>query len=175
MKAMIIYVSQTGFTEKYAKWLAEELGGSCVPYKERGKVRLEDYDVLVFGGWLHAGKVRNLKWFQEQTAALKGKRLAVFAVGAAPTEGQSMEKLRDDNLTKEEQARIGFFYLPGGMCYEKMGTASKLMMKMFSSMMSKKKDKTPQEEEMARMIGSSYDISGRGYLKELEEFLLSGK
>ena len=34
MKTLVIYNSQTGFTEKYAKWLAEKLEAKCLSVKE---------------------------------------------------------------------------------------------------------------------------------------------
>ena len=37
MKTAIIYVSQTGFTKQYAEWLAEEVGGDCMPFAEAEK------------------------------------------------------------------------------------------------------------------------------------------
>lgn len=31
MRAVVVYASQTGFTRRYAEWIAEELGGEAVP------------------------------------------------------------------------------------------------------------------------------------------------
>jgi len=34
MKTIVIYNSQTGFTERYAKWIAEETSADCVSFAE---------------------------------------------------------------------------------------------------------------------------------------------
>lgn len=40
MNTVVVYCSQTGFTEKYAKWLAEDLSCEAVRYSERGLIDL---------------------------------------------------------------------------------------------------------------------------------------
>ena len=44
-------------------------------------------------------------------------------------------------------------------------------MKMFTNMLKSKKDKTPEEENMIKMISSSYDISDKKYIKPILECL----
>ena len=49
MKTLIIYTSQTGFTKKYAEWLAERTGGDVLELKEAKKVYVDkntDYSEL---------------------------------------------------------------------------------------------------------------------------------
>ena len=47
MNAVVVYYSRYGATEKYARWIAEELGADLIP---AGKCRLRDlepYDTIV--------------------------------------------------------------------------------------------------------------------------------
>ena len=37
MKTLIIYTSQTGFTKKYAEWLAEKMSGDLLELKDARK------------------------------------------------------------------------------------------------------------------------------------------
>ena len=78
MKTLILYHSKTGFTERYAKWLAEALQGDCVPFQNRRKIDLSLYDRVVFGAGCHAGTIRKLKWLKDNLPKLAGKRVAVF-------------------------------------------------------------------------------------------------
>ena len=39
MKTLIIYTSQTGFTKKYAQWLADKVSGDLMDLKEAKKKR----------------------------------------------------------------------------------------------------------------------------------------
>ena len=49
MKTLIIYSSQTGFTKKYATWIAEELQADCILLKDAKKINLDDYENIIYG------------------------------------------------------------------------------------------------------------------------------
>ena len=49
MKIALVYKSSTGFTERYAEYIAEKTGAELVKYSERKRVKSSDYDILVFG------------------------------------------------------------------------------------------------------------------------------
>ena len=63
------------------------------------------------------------------------------------------------------------FYCPGGFNYEKMSAPPKLMMKIFIKALKAKKGKTEADEEMIKMISSSYDISDQKYIEPILECL----
>lgn len=169
MKAVILYVSQTGFTKKYAEWLAEELNCNAVSYEKRNEVRLDEYDTVLFGSWCCAGGIKKLAWFKKLLPQLNAKKIVVFAVGAMPMDSPQVDNLWKQNFSDKEKAQFSTYYLQGGLCYEKMGFASKMMMKMFASMMAKKKDKTPEEQETAKVLGTSCDHSKREYINAIVE------
>ena len=57
MKTLIIYTSQTGFTKKYAGWLAEKMSGDLIDLKEAQKKDdgfFGSYDDICYGGWAMA-------------------------------------------------------------------------------------------------------------------------
>ena len=45
MRAVVVYASQTGFTRRYAEWIAEELGGEAVPVERADGIDAGSYDV----------------------------------------------------------------------------------------------------------------------------------
>ena len=54
MKIIIVYSSQTGFTKRYANWLAEELGADVITLadaKKRDSRYFDDADGIIYGGW----------------------------------------------------------------------------------------------------------------------------
>ena len=63
MREIIVYCSKTGFTKRYAQWLQESLGCSCIPWEEVQTVGLGSYDTVIFASWIHAGKIQRLSWF----------------------------------------------------------------------------------------------------------------
>lgn len=171
MKTAIIYFSQTGFTKQYAEWLAEEVEGECMPFAEAEKKDFSGYDAIVFGSWCHAGLIRKHSWFKEKLPQWQNKKKVVFAVGASPAENPEIAEALPKNFTEEEWAQVSVFYCPGGLRYENMKMSSKIMMKIFAKMMAGKKDKTEDEKVMAEMIGKSYDISDRKYIRPIVECL----
>ena len=70
MKSIVIYKSQTGFTKKYAEWISQESGAECMDIKRAKKIRLSDYDAVIYGGWCMAGSITNLDWFKKQISGL---------------------------------------------------------------------------------------------------------
>lgn len=170
-KIAVIYNSQTGFTKRYAEWIAEAVGGDCVELSAAKKRDFDGYDAIVFGGWEHAGSITKLAWFKGNIARWQGKKLAAFCVGASPAENPEIEPTLRKNFTDDEWARVRVFYCPGGFCYERMSAGSKLMMKMFLKVLKSNKNKTPSDDMMIKMISSSYDISDRKYIEPIVAYL----
>lgn len=60
MKTIVIYNSQTGFTKRYAGWIAEAAGADCLELSAAKRRSLESYDAIVFGGWACEAASRSL-------------------------------------------------------------------------------------------------------------------
>ncbi|MDD6038761.1 MAG: flavodoxin domain-containing protein [bacterium] len=167
MKTAVIYTSQTGFTKRYAEWIAEQSGADCFEIAEAKKQNFDEYDAIIYGGWACAGGISKLHWFKSNMNHWQGKKLIVFCVGGSPIENPQVEQALKNNFSEEEQKQVSTFYCPGGFNYEKMSTGSKLMMKMFLKTLRAKKNKTEEEEIMIKMIASSYDISDKKYIEPI--------
>jgi len=174
MKTLIIYTSQTGFTKKYADWLAQKTGGDLLDLKDAQKKNdafFEDYEAIVYGGWVMAASVVKVKWFLNRAASWKGKKLAIYCVGGSPNDNPDVEVMLKNLLTDEQREYIRAFYCQGGFNYERMNAPSRLAMKMFVSALKKKKDPTEEEKIMTEMVAKSYDISDEKYLEPVIEYL----
>lgn len=171
MKTIVIYNSQTGFTKRYARWIAEAAGADCLELSAAKRRSLESYDAIVFGGWACAGSIKKLGWFKENIEKWADKKLIAFCVGASPIDNPEVEQSLKQNFKEPELKKVNIFYCPGGLNYEKMPVSSRLMMKMFIKMLKAKKDKTEAEREMIKMISASYDISDKRYIEPVLECL----
>lgn len=167
MKTAVVYYSQTGFTRRYARWIAEAAGADCFTLSEAKKKNLAAYEAIVFGSWACAGGISKLSWFKGNIDKWAGKKLVVFCVGGSPIDSPEIEQALRQNFTKSEWEKVNVFYCPGGFNYEKMSAPSKLMMKMFLKALKAKKGTTEADQEMIRMISSSYDISDRKYIEPI--------
>lgn len=167
MKTIVIYTSQTGFTRRYAQWIAQAAKADCLKLAAAKKKDLSVYEAIVFGGWACAGSIHKIRWFKENMEKWAGKRLIVFCVGASPLESPEVKPALEGNFNERQRERVGLFYCPGGLCYEKMPLLSKAMMRMFIKMLQAKKDKTVQEQESLRALSSSYDLSDKKYIEPI--------
>lgn len=171
MNAVVIYNSQTGFTRRYAQWIAEASGADCFELSEARRKDLAPYEAVIFGGWACAGGISKLSWFKGNLDKWPDKKLIVFCVGGSPIESPETALALARNFSESERKRVSVFYCPGGFNYEKMSAPSKLMMKLFIKSLKAKKDKTEDEQEMIAMISSSYDISDRKYIEPILDCL----
>lgn len=175
-KTAVIFHSKTGFTQKYARWISEEINADMISLKNCDKKRAEEilreYDNIIFGSRLKAGLIEKLPKAKKLFSG--GKRFIIFTTGASPSEAKETEatlkKMWEQNLSAEELERIPHFYMQAGLCYEKMPFFEKTMMKAFTSMMKKKKD-GEAGSEAGSALESSYDISDRKYIRPLTEYL----
>lgn len=171
MKIIVVYNGKTGFTEKYGKWIAQELNCEAVSAKEMTEKKWSQYDTIIYGGSMMAGVVRGLDKVKGKFLE-DGKRAVIFAVGAVDRRAvEAIEKFKNDNLTPKEQQKIGFFYLEGGINYEKMGFMPKLLLKMMYKSLAKKADRTAEETGMMHAIEKSADKTDREYIKPLIEYI----
>lgn len=169
MNTLVIYTSQTGFTRRYAHWLAERLEDAQVltldQAKDKDEAFFSPFEALVFGGWAMAGKIQGGDWFLDRLPDWKGKKLALFMVGASPNESPDIPKALDAILNVEQKDQARVFYCQGGLDYNKMPLPSKIIMKVFAAAVKKK------EPEMGKMISKSYDIADPKYLDPLLAYL----
>ena len=165
MKAIVIYCSKTGFTKRYAQWIAQELGCDAVPVQK--KMELSGYDAVIFGSWLMAGSVRKAAWFKKQMKAVPGKKI-VFATGSMPGNAdEAIAQIFEKNFSADERQQLKLFCFQGGLNYEKMGTVERFMMRMLCRMLRNKKDASPEDDAMLKLIEKAFDGTDRSAVAPL--------
>ncbi|MDO4545265.1 MAG: flavodoxin domain-containing protein [Bacillota bacterium] len=162
MKTIVVYQSSTGFTKQYGEWIAEELDVKVVSLKEAAQQEIKDADLVIFGGWVFGGTINGLEDMRKKGPA----RLIVYAVGAMPSDLVDIEALKKESQLED----VPFFYMSGGMRFEKLNFAVKGMLKMMRKSLVKKKDKSPQDEFMAEALKASFDNSDKGQIAALVEY-----
>jgi len=82
MKTVVLYASRHGSAGKCAAKIAGKSAGetTVLNLKNAGPIDLADYDAVIIGGSIRAGRIqKNVKRFCEKNLkALKGKRLGLF-------------------------------------------------------------------------------------------------
>lgn len=166
MNAIVVYNSKTGFSEKYAKWIAEDLNIQAVPFKQALKT-LDNYDLIIFGGGVMAGMINGMNKLKA-TLAFTSKKIILFATGATQQGStETIKQFKNTNLTEDEQKTISFYYFQGGINFKGMSFLPKMMLKMMKNMLEKKSVKTEEEENMLKTFASSEDHSNREWIEPL--------
>ena len=98
-----------------------------------------------------------LGWLKKQLPSLKGKQLAVVAVGCSPAgwpgQAESMKKFFDSTP-------VTGFYCQGGLAYDRMGAVDRAMMAALRAVLKGK----PEMADMLAVISQSFDGAKREYL-----------
>ena len=155
MKNIVIYKSKTGFTKKYAQWIAEDLSADIFDVSKVTMSILTSYDTIIYGGSLYAGGIIGVKLIKENINKLKDKKVVVFATGASPLREDVMNEVRNKNFTKEQQEDIKFFYLRGGFNYSKLNPFDKFLMILLKWKIKNKKKEELTNDEIGML--TAYD------------------
>ncbi len=165
MKKIVLYRSKTGFTKKYADWIAEVLECEAKPISKRAIEEAKSCDVIIYGSGLMGNMIMGLN----KVLGLNGK-LVIFATGASRASDELVDTIKNQNKLNEHP----FFYMQGGLKLEEVGLVKRKMLSMVQKSFAKKPDKTEDEAYMAEAMTKSFDATNRkyiapliGYVKEL--------
>ena len=168
MSTVVAYSSQTGFTKRYAQWIAEELGCAAVSIDENARFDAGGFDTVVFGGWFHAASFVGGKWLERQLAEHPQTRFVAFAVGATPPEWADMvEEGMARAFPSPKFDGVPRFYLRGGFAYERLSLPNKLAMKLFFKMQGKAAASDPRAAKMLSGMRGGFDGTDRAAIGEV--------
>ncbi|MBD3190797.1 MAG: hypothetical protein GF308_09145 [Candidatus Heimdallarchaeota archaeon] len=102
-KAIVLYNSRGGNTEKVAMKIAEGLGAECRNHRQIPD--LKDYELIVVGSWMMMGRIsfagaRLLRKIRRK--AIAGKKFALFFTAGGPDEIHHATENTDEPKTYKE-------------------------------------------------------------------------
>ena len=167
MKSIVIYSSKTGNTEKYAKWIAEELGTKAVSANKVKVKNLKDHDTIIYGAGIYAERINGIKFIKKNLKKLSGKRIIVFANGFSFNDKESIDKIKRKNFIPDELKQIEFFYMRGAFYMEKLPLKEKMMMTVVKKAMKNKEDLEEDEKMLMDALNAPFDHVNRENIKTL--------
>ena len=142
----IVYTSNTGSTEKYAKMLSHQIVVPAYSVKEAEKM-IKPGAEIIYLGWIMAGKIKGYA-----QAARKYRIQVVCGVGMGQT-GTQLTEVRTKNRIPQ---RIPLFALQGTFDIKKLHGVYKMMMnvmvKTAGKALADKTDRTPEDDDMLDMM-----------------------
>ena len=142
----IIYTTNTGSTERYAKLLAQKTGLPAYSLAEAKKQVFAGAEVIYLG-WIMAGSV---KGYAEVTKRYQVRAVCAVGMGQTGTQTDSVRK------KSEVPADIPLFTLQGNFDVKKLHGIYRLMMEIMvktaGKALAEKSDRTPDEDDMLDMM-----------------------
>jgi|GEM_PF-293494 menaquinone-dependent protoporphyrinogen oxidase len=132
MKTLIIYATTHGCTQSCAEKLKAQLAGEVdlVNLKGSGKIKVDDYDRVMVGGSIHAGKIqgRVSRFCTDNLASLLKKKTGLFL--CCMEKGEKAQKQFEDAFPAElrrHASASGLF--GGGFDFSRMNWIEKAIIK----------------------------------------------
>ena len=172
MRTLVIYTSKRGSTEKYAKWIAQELNTEAMPFSKEILPQIKDYDKIIYGGWVRGGGIMGMDIIKKNFKLFEDKKLVIFAVGLSVDNKENYIQLRELNF-KAPLNLIPLYVLPGAFDPAKLKGGDKLIIGVLKKVVGSKKNKgeqNPEQEQMVEKLEKGIDLVDK---KNIEELVLS--
>lgn len=169
MKAIVIFSSKYGTTEKYARWISEAIDAPCYEASDIKPAALSDYDLVIYGGGLYAGGISGVKLVTNNPC----KRLIVFTVGLATPELTDYSEILKRNFTPEQLSNTQLFHFQGGINYGRLGPVHKAMMAVMKKRISKipPAERTNDDHELLKTYGGNVDFTNKMAITPLLDYI----
>ena len=173
MKTVVVYKSLSGFTKKYSEWIAQELRADLSGAKKIDIDKLLEYDIIIYGGSLHAAGISGVNIIKNNLNKLRGKNIIIFTTGASPPKESTISEVRNRNFSVEEQKQIQFYYFRGGFDFNKLDFTNKILMTLFKWRIQLKRDRTSDEKGMLAAYSKPADFTKKENIGGLLEYVRS--
>ena len=167
-KGIILYRSKYGATKQYAKWLQEALGYDCEQATGAAFRRAGEYDAVIFCGAIYASGLKGFSLLKKNAEKLRGKRLAVFCVGAPPYDETAFSSFRQRHFSGE-MAQTPVFYGRGAWNTDEMTVVDRTLCNMLRKSLEKRDPATyePWMQALMSVRDGKADWTDRAYLEPL--------
>ena len=175
-KTLVLYFSKYGTTKEYAEWIAEELNGDIYSINNFNNDILNNYDIIILGSALYAGKIIGKDIFIKNYEILKNKKLVLFTCGLADYDKTENINSVYNRLKKEFPEKIieniKIFYLRGGINYKELTLKHRIMMWMMKKMILRNGIEKLSEEDkkFIETYGKRVDCMNKNNIKKLLEY-----
>jgi menaquinone-dependent protoporphyrinogen IX oxidase len=175
-KVLVLYFSKYGSTKKYTEWIASELNGDICNVKNIKPQIFENYNTIIIGSGLYAGKIEGIKIITDNYEVIKNKKLIIFTCGLADySKMENINKIKkrlEKMMPIDLKEKIKLYYLRGGINYSKLNLKHRMMMWLLKRMAMKKGIEKLNEEdkEFIETYGKTIDFTNKNNIMEIIEY-----
>ena len=115
---IVLYNSFTGYTKRYAEYLAETLNYAIKPIQKANLFNVSTYPTIIFGGPLHHNRIEGISGIIEGCSYFGEQNLIVFSVGIASLNADLEKQIKMRNCGDLPVESFLYQALPGGLSYK---------------------------------------------------------
>ena len=167
IETIVIYKSKTGFTKRYAEFIAEDLDAEIYELHEIKIEDIDKYDTIIYGGGLYAGGINGIDFINKNIDILKKHKVIVFATGLCPGSNDEINNMKNSNFNQEQIKNIDFFYLRGGFNFNNLSIVDKVLMTLMRLKLKFKKNLNNDEKGMLSAYEHPIDFVDRKNISKL--------
>lgn len=127
-KTVILYKTKYGSTKKYAEWIAESIDADIFDVSQFDASQIDKYSTVVFGSFVHGGKINNISFIRSNWSSLSEKKVVVFASTNAPSDDPGQNRVFEASLPMEIRNKTKYFPLRGAFDFKNLDFIDKLTM-----------------------------------------------
>ena len=176
-KTVVVYDSKYGWTQRYARWIAQELGCEMFTRKQVNIQLIGEGDLLIYGGGLYAGGLSGLSFVKRYLRRYPQRRVVLFTCGLADPALAVNEKNIRTSLAKalppSMQKQIRLFHFQGGIDYTRLSFVHRAMMEMMRRVLQKKdvSQRTEEDQAVLDTYGTRLDLTDQSSIQPLIQYV----
>lgn len=152
---LLLYASQTGFTQRYAQWIGQALGLAPLPLEACSKQRLAAADLVIFGGSVRGGILTGQAKLERLCRRVGDRPIVWFATGIRPATPRTLELVRKNNFAREANPLL--FYFRGGLAPEALSPGDKTLLLCYRAMLRRRRALEAEDEGLLPLLGTASD------------------
>ena len=121
-RVLILYQSKYGSTKQYAEWIHKEIPSRMADVDKCNAPEFAKYNVIVFGGYVRAGRIVIAPMIIENWNVIRGKQVILFTTSDTPPEHPNIGKIYNASLPPEIRQDVRYFPLHGRMIHKDLST-----------------------------------------------------
>lgn len=149
MRTLVLYESKNGSTKKYAEDIALGISADILPLKKFKWKNINEYDTIVFGGWVLGGKIRGIDEFLGHWPEMETKNVLIFSSGMSYVTKEGRETLISQNLL--DMYHLRFYQLRGSFDYSKLNFFHKMMISNSLRLMARSGEDSEDADYVSRL------------------------
>ncbi|MCG4282735.1 flavodoxin domain-containing protein [Lacticaseibacillus saniviri] len=156
--AIIIYTSRTGFTQRYALWIARQLHCEVLDSKFVTHKDLSNKKIVIYGGHVFAGRVLGFKPFYRQYHQSLKQHLLVFGTGILPEQDVDVRQIMQRNMDICDAEKL-FYYFQGQAKKSQLSLPHRMQLAFNHTKVEKQRTAKNGKQTVVPLIRAVEDIS----------------